>query len=257
MACLELIVAMTLEPNSLHLTSTSKGASRSSNHISLINDHALAHGLPSNNKLETPWPVPTPIVERYHARRQLRPWSIETPDSTPTRTSAPSASISSTTASITQTTDTQSCSQPHVPPMVTEFPRPHMKPRLLTDFEYDTMWDPNMTTLRLGVLLNLNVGPQDREAVMVRKALSVIRMAVNNVNERQLIPGLNMSIIVRDSQDPSLYSVTGGSAAITGAGQLISAKVWSPFSPYATNLMTCQCFGELTLTISPCVHNAK
>ncbi|KAG0057737.1 hypothetical protein BGZ83_003635 [Gryganskiella cystojenkinii] len=87
------------------------------------------------------------------------------------------------------------------------------------------MWDPNMDTLRLGVLLNLHADPKERESEIVRKALSVIRMAVNDVNEQQIIPGLNMSIIVRDSQDPRLYSASGGSAAISGAGHLISAKV--------------------------------
>ncbi|KAF9918465.1 hypothetical protein FBU30_000173, partial [Linnemannia zychae] len=34
-----------------------------------------------------------------------------------------------------------------------------------------------------------------------------------------------MSIVIRDSQDPDLYTLTGGAAAITGAGKLISAKV--------------------------------
>lgn len=60
---------------------------------------------------------------------------------------------------------------------------------------------------------------------MVRKAISTIRMAVNEINEEKIIPGLNMSILIRDSQDPSLYTSTGGSAAISGAGKLISAKV--------------------------------
>jgi hypothetical protein len=60
---------------------------------------------------------------------------------------------------------------------------------------------------------------------MVRKAISTIRMAVNDINEDRIIPGLNMSIVIRDSQDPSLYTPMGGSAAISGAVKLIGAKV--------------------------------
>lgn len=69
---------------------------------------------------------------------------------------------------------------------------------------------------------------------MVRKAISTIRMAVNEINEEKIIPGLNMSIMIRDSQDPSLYTPSGGSAAISGAGKLISAKV--VFRKYRSDL---------------------
>lgn len=37
--------------------------------------------------------------------------------------------------------------------------------------------------------------------------------------------GLNMSLIVRDSQEPGLTTDTGGAAAIAGAGRLIAVKV--------------------------------
>ncbi|KAG0040488.1 hypothetical protein BGZ82_002204 [Podila clonocystis] len=51
--------------------------------------------------------------------------------------------------------------------------RPTVKPHLLTDFEFETMWDPRMDTLRLGVLLPFNSKAPDREASLVRKGLSV------------------------------------------------------------------------------------
>ncbi|KAG0089092.1 hypothetical protein BGZ92_005307 [Podila epicladia] len=103
--------------------------------------------------------------------------------------------------------------------------RPTFKPRLLTDFEFDTMWDPRMDTLRLGVLLPFNSKKTDQEASLVRKGLSAIRLAVNDVNDKQIIPGVNMSLVLRDSQDPALETATGGSAAISGASRLIAAKV--------------------------------
>ena len=210
MACLEVIVAIAVAPNSLHPTSTSrlKGAARPSDHI------LLGNGLPSFSDSRcsergSSWSSSAPVAKQGHEKRQLSPWSTETLSPAPTQTNLPPSATASTT----------------VVSLPTALPRPPTKPRLLTDFEYNTMWDPDMNTLRLGVLLNLNAGPRERESIMVRKTLSVIRMAVNDVNENKIIPGLNMSIIVRDSQNPSLYSSTGGSAAISGAGQLISAKV--------------------------------
>ncbi|KAG0043369.1 hypothetical protein BGZ83_011483, partial [Gryganskiella cystojenkinii] len=82
-----------------------------------------------------------------------------------------------------------------------------------------------MDTLRLGVLLELNADPKTRIASIVRKCITAIRMAVRDVNEKQIMPGLNMSIVLRDSQEPSLFTESGGPAAIAGAGRLISLKV--------------------------------
>ncbi|KAG0298657.1 hypothetical protein BGZ98_000125 [Dissophora globulifera] len=108
---------------------------------------------------------------------------------------------------------------------IKHFHRPTQKPALLTDFEYETMWDADLNTLRLGVLLPLNGDPHLRDYSLTRKAISVIRLAVNDVNEQKLIPGLNMSIVIRDSQEPDLLTASGGSAAISAAGKIITAKV--------------------------------
>lgn len=51
--------------------------------------------------------------------------------------------------------------------------RPITKPSLITDFEFETMWDPQMNTLRLGVLLPFNAKKTERVASLVRKGLSV------------------------------------------------------------------------------------
>lgn len=71
---------------------------------------------------------------------------------------------------------------------------------------------------------------------MARKGISAIRMAVNDINEERIIPGLNMSVVIRDSQDPSLYTPTGGPAAISGAVKLIRTKV--PLSEYRALTLT-------------------
>lgn len=51
--------------------------------------------------------------------------------------------------------------------------RPTVKPHLLTDFEFETMWDPRMDTLRLGVLLPFSSNKTVRETSLVRKGLTV------------------------------------------------------------------------------------
>ncbi|ORZ27121.1 periplasmic binding protein-like I [Lobosporangium transversale] len=103
--------------------------------------------------------------------------------------------------------------------------RPKTKPHLLTDYEYETMWDPDVETLRFGVLLPLNAPTGSREHIIARKALSAIRLAINHVNRQKIVPGINMTLILRDSQDPDLFTITGGSAAISAASDLITAKV--------------------------------
>ncbi|KAG0377492.1 hypothetical protein BGX24_005990 [Mortierella sp. AD032] len=114
------------------------------------------------------------------------------------------------------------------------------------------MWNPDPNTLRLGIILSLNAQVTQREATMVRKALSTIRMAVSDINEGQIIPGLNMSIIIRDSQDPSLYTSTGGSAAIAGAVKLISAKVGGVIGDIRSDLTKYEALMTSSVQIPQC-----
>lgn len=51
--------------------------------------------------------------------------------------------------------------------------RPAKKPSLLTDYEYEYMWDPQPNTIRFGVLLPLNAIDHYLEASTVRRTLSV------------------------------------------------------------------------------------
>ncbi|KAF9315313.1 hypothetical protein BGZ91_005818, partial [Linnemannia elongata] len=87
---------------------------------------------------------------------------------------------------------------------------------------------------------------------MVRKAISTIRMAVNEINEEKIIPGLNMSIMIRDSQDPSLYTPSGGSAAISGAGKLISAKVGGVIGDIKSDLTKYEALMTSSVLIPQC-----
>ncbi|KAF9546684.1 hypothetical protein EC957_009444 [Mortierella hygrophila] len=134
----------------------------------------------------------------------------------------------------------------------TDVERPAQKPRLLTQFEFDTMWDPDPKTLRLGILLSLNLPSTQREATLVRNAISTIRMAVNEINEEKIIPGLNMSILIRDSQNPSLYTSTGGAAAISAAGKLISAKVGGVIGDIKSDLTKYEALMTSSVLIPQC-----
>ncbi|KAF9437966.1 hypothetical protein BGZ76_010336 [Entomortierella beljakovae] len=112
------------------------------------------------------------------------------------------------------------------PTGVVKLPRPSIKPALVTQYELDTMWDADLNTMRLGVLLPLD-GPlgSNRLSIIARKALSVIRLAVNEINENQIVPGVAFSIMIRNSEDPGLTAVNTGSGPVSAAGKLINSKV--------------------------------
>ncbi|KAF9586414.1 hypothetical protein BGW38_005354 [Lunasporangiospora selenospora] len=119
---------------------------------------------------------------------------------------------------------TCSCLTPNPTTTMDPNNRPSVKPNLLTDYEFNHLWDPDPNTLRLGVLMPFDDNPEERESKLARKGLSVIRMAVNEINENKIIPGINMSVMIRDSQEPVNFSTKGGAAAITATGKLLGAK---------------------------------
>ncbi|KAG0025742.1 hypothetical protein BGZ81_006939 [Podila clonocystis] len=172
----------------------------------------------------------TPNMRAEFGKRQVAPWP------TASRPPPGDPSISDTTNFLASTTSSNPSppsslttatpsSSPHPAIPSPDLPRPAVKPYLLTDFEYETMWNPDYRTMRLGVLLPFNAKATSRESLVVRKAMSAIRLAVNDANQQRLIPGLNLTIVVRDSQDPSLIVSNGGAAAISAAGSLLSVKV--------------------------------
>ncbi|KAG0017246.1 hypothetical protein BGZ82_000811, partial [Podila clonocystis] len=172
----------------------------------------------------------TPNMRTEFGKRQVAPWPTAShplpgdPSIPDTTTFLASATSSSPSPPSSLTTATPS-SSPHPAIPSPDLPRPAVKPYLLTDFEYETMWNPDYRTVRLGVLLPFSAKATDRQSLMVRKAMSAIRLAVNDANQQRLIPGLNLTIVVRDSQDPSMIVSNGGAAAISAAGSLLSVKV--------------------------------
>ncbi|CAO3573178.1 unnamed protein product [Mortierella alpina] len=176
-------------------------------------------------------------------KRQQIPPLIPAPPYTTTSTSTAAARTTSTSPPVYS---------PHMHDPPTSAPRPERKPWLLTDNEFKNLWDPKVNTLRIGVLLSLNADAQDREATLVRKALSAIRLAVEDVNTQKIIPGINMSLVLRDSQDPSLQMSTGGSAAIAGVGSLISAKVSGVIGDIRSELTGYEALMTSSVGISQC-----
>ncbi|KAF9966095.1 hypothetical protein BGZ70_003294 [Mortierella alpina] len=79
-----------------------------------------------------------------------------------------------------------------------------------------------------------------------------IRLAVEDVNAQEIIPGINMSLVLRDSQDPSLQTSSGGSAAIAGVGSLISAKVSGVIGDIRSELTGYEALMTSSVGISQC-----
>ncbi|KAF9290927.1 hypothetical protein BGZ68_005667 [Mortierella alpina] len=79
-----------------------------------------------------------------------------------------------------------------------------------------------------------------------------IRLAVEDVNTQKIIPGINMSLVLRDSQDPSLLTATGGAAAIAGVGSLISAKVSGVIGDIRSDLTSYEALMTSSVGISQC-----
>ncbi|KAF9973700.1 hypothetical protein BGZ73_003033 [Actinomortierella ambigua] len=112
----------------------------------------------------------------------------------PTGTSfaTPTTTTRSSTTAITLTTTTAVTVSPvaltYTPrPTVAPY-RPSSKPSLLTDKEFAELWDPQLDKLRLGVLLPLNTSEKELDALVIRKGLSAIKLAVKHMNDRNIIP---------------------------------------------------------------------
>ncbi|KAF9958840.1 hypothetical protein BGZ72_010822 [Mortierella alpina] len=201
-----------------------------------VHEHDTLQG-----KLSSPPSVPSMLLNK---RQQIPPLMPAPPHTTtPAPTYADPARTTSTSPPVYS---------PHIHDPPTSAPRPERKPWLLTDDEFKNLWDPKVDTLRIGVLLSLNADAQDREATLVRKSLSAIRLAVEDVNTQKIIPGINMSLVLRDSQDPSLQTATGGSAAIAGVGSLISAKVSGVIGDIRSELTSYEALMTSSVGISQC-----
>ncbi|KAG0064891.1 hypothetical protein BGZ89_008759 [Linnemannia elongata] len=116
------------------------------------------------------------------------------------------------------------------------------------------MWDPQPDTIRFGVLLPLNAIDHYLEASVVRRSLSAIRMAVDDINRQGIIPGANVTLVLRDSQSPDLFTSSGGAAAIAGAGALISAKVTGVIGDISSDLTRYEALMTSSVKIPHCSY---
>ncbi|KAF9951611.1 hypothetical protein BGZ70_000907, partial [Mortierella alpina] len=96
----------------------------------------------------------------------------------------------------------------------------------MTDEEFNETYHGVPNTLKIGVLLPFTSDPRYayRDHV-ARVSFSVLRMAVKNMNDRQTIPGMNISLVLRDSQQliPGM-NMSGGASAISATTRLLALE---------------------------------
>lgn len=183
LAVVDLVASVGIEPSSsMSLLTAPTHSIPSEQHGQRINNHIIPlAGLGSHSTIVELAPeelLTSPNMRTVFEKRQVVPWPTAShpppgdpsiPDTT-TLLASSSSNPPSPPSSSTAATPTSS---PHPVIPIPDLPRPDVKPYLLTDFEYDTMWNPNYNTLRLGVLLPFSSKPSERQSLMVRKTMSV------------------------------------------------------------------------------------
>ncbi|KAG0378076.1 hypothetical protein BGX24_004803 [Mortierella sp. AD032] len=124
----------------------------------------------------------------------------------------------------------------------------------LTQDEFEETWYGEHDTIKIGVLLPFSPNPQyPYMTPLSRISLSVLRMAVRDMNERKVIPGMNMSLVVRDSQQhiPGT-NVSGGAAAISATTRVIGIGVGGVIGDIASDLTTAEAIMTSSVGIPQC-----
>ncbi|CAO3564805.1 unnamed protein product [Mortierella alpina] len=108
----------------------------------------------------------------------------------------------------------------------------------MTDQEFNETYHGVPNTLKIGVLLPFTPDPRYayRDHV-ARVSFSVLRMAVKDMNDRQTIPGMNISLVLRDSQQliPGM-NMSGGASAISATTRLLALEVGSVIGDVTSDL---------------------
>ncbi|KAF9283651.1 hypothetical protein BGZ68_005235, partial [Mortierella alpina] len=108
----------------------------------------------------------------------------------------------------------------------------------MTDKEFNETYHGIPNTLKIGILLPFTSDPRYayRDHV-ARVSFSVLRMAVKNMNDRQTIPGMNISLVLRDSQQliPGM-NMSGGASAISATTRLLALEVGSVIGDVTSDL---------------------
>ncbi|KAF9083653.1 hypothetical protein BGX23_011243, partial [Mortierella sp. AD031] len=134
-----------------------------------------------------------------------------------------------------------------------EYDPPYRIPGL-TEEEFDHTWYGEQNTIRIGVLLPFSPNPQSPYlSSITRINLSVLRMAIRDMNNAQIIPGMNMSLIVRDSQQhiPGT-NVSGGAAAISATTRILNLGVGGVIGDIASDLTTAEAIMTSSVGVPQC-----
>ncbi|KAF8935822.1 hypothetical protein BGZ52_002741 [Haplosporangium bisporale] len=130
---------------------------------------------------------------------------------------------------------------------------PPIKPPQLTDEEFNQTWLGVPGTIKIGVLLPFTDPDRGYRTILSRISLSVLRMAVEDMNNNHVIPGLNLSLVVRDSQRPiSGTNSTGGAAAISATTRLLALEVGAAIGDIASELTQAEALMTSSLGVPQC-----
>ncbi|KAF9135679.1 hypothetical protein BGW39_001078 [Mortierella sp. 14UC] len=130
----------------------------------------------------------------------------------------------------------------------------------LTQDEFEETWYGEDNTIKIGVLLPFSPNAQfSYMTPLSRISLSVLRMAIRDMNGRKAIPGMNLSLVVRDSQQhiPGT-NVSGGAAAISaitrilGVGRSTKIYVGGVIGDIASDLTTAEAIMTSSVGVPQC-----
>ncbi|KAK3819952.1 MAG: 7 transmembrane sweet-taste receptor of 3 GCPR-domain-containing protein [Benniella sp.] len=124
----------------------------------------------------------------------------------------------------------------------------------LTDEELDETWYETPNTIKIGVLLPFSpANDTSYRRTYARVSLSVLRMAVRDVNEQQVVPGINISLVVRDSQRPlPETNVSGGAAAISATARLLAQDVGAVVGDIVSELTATEAILTSSIGVPQC-----
>ncbi|KAG0025303.1 hypothetical protein BGZ82_010095, partial [Podila clonocystis] len=130
---------------------------------------------------------------------------------------------------------------------------PPIKPEQLTEEEFNQTWSGIPGTIKIGVLLPFTDPDRGYRTIVSRISLSVLRMAIEDMNNNHVIPGLNLSLVVRDSQRPITgTNATGGAAAISATTRLLAMEVGAAIGDIASELTQAEALMTSSLGVPQC-----
>ncbi|KAG0256274.1 hypothetical protein BG011_004642 [Mortierella polycephala] len=122
------------------------------------------------------------------------------------------------------------------------------------EFQETLFGVPN--TLKIGVLLPFTNDERNiyREYIS-RLSLSVLRMAVKDMNDQQIIPGMNISLVVRDSgQLMPGTNWSGGASAISATTRLLTLGVGSVIGDITSDLTSAEAMLTSSVGVLQCSY---